>query len=94
MAVHSKIQRLHGTFHRYECGQREQLKVEEDGMLAVVSGLVRLEFPGEAPEEHVVLRPSDAVSIPAHTHCVLEALEDSVLYAYAELGQEPTPWGV
>lgn len=94
MAVHSKIHRLHGTFHRYECGQRERLKVEEDGMLAVVSGLVRLEFSGEAPEEHVMLRPSDAVAIPAHTHYVLEALEDSVLYAYAEHGQEPTPWGV
>jgi hypothetical protein len=94
MAAHSKVHRLHGTFHRYEYGQREQLKVEEDGMLAVVSGLVRLEFFGESPQERIMLRPSDAVAIPAHTQYVLEALEDSVLYAYAERGQEPTPWGV
>jgi len=90
MAVQSKIHRLHGTFHRFEHGQKENLKLEEDGMLAVVSGLVRLEFS----DESIVMRPSDAVSIPAHTHYALEALEDSVLYSYAEHGQEPSPWGV
>lgn len=90
MAVHSKVQRLHGTFHRFERGQKEELKLEEDGMLAVVSGLVRLEFPGES----ILLRPSDAVAIPAQSRYRLEALEDSVLYAYAEQSHEATPWGV
>lgn len=84
-----KIQTFHGAFETLPAGAKLERREEERAIAAVVSGRVRLELGGEA----VILRASDAATLPARAAYRLEALEDSVLYRYREPGED-TPWAV
>ena len=85
-----KIHRLHGDFHRYHSGDEVDQTLEEDAVLAVVQGRLQVDFE----QEKVLLRPSDALTMPAHTAFHLRALEESLVYLYAEHEQPPIPFGV
>ena len=66
-----------------------ELSTAVAAVAAVVQGRLRLEL---APAEAIILRASDAASIPAGARCRLEALEESLVYHYTEARDDL--WGV
>lgn len=88
-ALTQKIQTFHGALEHYRAGEALDRKSDVRTVAAVVSGRVRLQLG----DESVVLRASDAATIPAQSTYRLEILDDSVLYHYSEPGEESL-WGV
>jgi mannose-6-phosphate isomerase-like protein (cupin superfamily) len=84
-----KIQVPQGTFRHYSSGAQVEQQHEERSVAAVVSGCLRLKVDNQS----MVLRASDAATIPARARYQLEAIDDSLVYHYAEPGEE-TLWGV
>lgn len=85
-----KAHKLHGAYKQYPAGSSPEYRHDVESVAAVVSGLVRLHLEGEA--EPMLLRPSDAASIPAGAGYRLEILETSTVYHYTETRNDL--WGV
>lgn len=89
MAAQAQPLKGHGSFQRYASGERAEHQHEHKCVAAVISGRVRLKFSNET----MVLRASDAATIPARARYSVEALDDCLLYRYSEPGEQDL-WGV
>ncbi len=87
--VSPRAHKLHGEYRHYAAGDVAELNPAVPAVAAVVQGRLRLQLD---PEETMILRASDAASIPAGAHCRLEALEESLVYHYTETSDDL--WGV
>jgi mannose-6-phosphate isomerase-like protein (cupin superfamily) len=85
-----RAHKLHGAFKHYAAGTGVDYRHEVDSVAAVVSGRVRLQLEGEP--EAMLLRASDAATIPAGVSYHMEFAEPSTVYHYTESRDDL--WGV
>lgn len=88
--------RTRGTMHRYRSGERIAQRPSGEHIVAVVRGRVRLEFPAAPATTTVSLRASDAHRVPAGMGYEIHALQEALVYIYAEpsSGAQHVLWGV
>ncbi len=89
MSAQHRIHTIHGHFEHLTPGERVEKTAEQRTIAAVVRGHLTL----RVAQEEVVLRASDAATIPARSSYVIEAMEDSLMYQYEEPAEESL-WGV
>ncbi len=84
-----RAHKMHGDFRHFAAGDVAELNSAVPAVAAVVQGRLRLQLDDT---EIMILRASDAASIPAGARCRLEALEESLIYHYTETSDDL--WGV
>ncbi|HUX67173.1 MAG TPA: hypothetical protein VMV31_06770 [Terriglobales bacterium] len=75
-------------------GSRSTRSHQDDRILAVVRGRLRVELAPPAGGPPASLRASDALAIPARTAYTIEAVQDSEIFLYADRSAQPELWGV
>ncbi|MGH9482286.1 MAG: hypothetical protein ACRD1L_09360 [Terriglobales bacterium] len=76
-------------------GARATARHDDNCILAVVRGRLRVTVaPPAGPPSTDWLRSSDALPIPARAAYTMEAMEDTELYLFADLGASRELWGV